>query len=276
MPKDYQGAYEKAMAAKKATQIKAAIASPTLSSNDGAEFAETNHLLFPTLKMPPPKPPVVTSNHYAAFSDGDDDDDESEVMKALAALTPNITKASAKTSQAKRSKSNRPLDVAHVNAIAKEVKQGKISLPDVDLDSDAAYTCLWALVDSGAGANVARKNHFKKSQRVVAPDISLSAANGEIIPNDGAHSVETVHRDGTTTSRIFYMANVDMPILSVTELTKEGSLGSEVRFRKRDGLMVDNATGRRHHFVKRKGVYFIKLYVPNDSEHHSGFSRPDM
>ena len=272
VPKDYQGAYEKSIASKRATPIKAVSASP----NDGAEFAETNHLLYPTLRMPPPRAPIATNNHFEAFSDGDDDDDESEVMKALSALTPNITKASAKTSQSKRSKSNRPLDFAHVNAIAREVKQGKISLPDVDLDSDATYTCQWALVDSGAGANVARKKHFKKSRRVEAPDITLSAANGEVIPNDGAHSVETIHRDGTKISRIFYMANVDMPILAVTELTKEGSLGSEVRFRKRDGLMVDNATGRKQHFVKRKGVYFIKLYVPNDGEHPALFSRPDM
>ena len=104
----------------------------------------------------------------------------------------------------------------------------------------------------------------------------MSAANGEIIPNDGAHCVETMHGDGMKTSRVFYMANVDMPILAVAELTKEGTLGSEVRFRKKDGLMVDNATGHRQHFVKRKGVYFIKLYVPKDAEHPSVFSRPAM
>ena len=72
------------------------------------------------------------------------------------------------------------------------------------------------------------------------------------------------------------MANVDMPILAVTELTKDGTLGSELRFRKKDGLMADNATGHRQHFVKRKGVYFIKSYVPKDAEHPSVFNRPAM
>ena len=67
-----------------------------------------------------------------------------------------------------------------------------------------------------------------------------------------------------------------MPILAVTELTKEGTVGSEVRFPKKDGLMVDNATGHRQHFVQRKGVYFITLFVHKDAEHPSVFSRSAM
>ena len=73
--------------------------------------------------------------------------------------------------------------------------------------------------------------------------MTLSTANGEIIPNGGAHCVETMHGDGMNSSKVLYMANVDMPILAVTELTKEGTFGSEVRFRKKDGLIVHNATG---------------------------------
>ena len=114
------------------------------------------------------------------------------------------------------------------------------------------------------------------SEPVDAPAIKLSAANGEIIPNIGAHRVYTRHRDGTLTSRVFYHADVDMPILSVTELTQEGESGTEVRFRKKDGLMVDNSTGRRQHFVRRKGVYLIKLYVSKTGSTNSGFTRPEM
>ena len=63
-----------------------------------------------------------------------------------------------------------------------------------------------------------------------------------------------------------------MPILAVTELTKEGELGSEVRFWIKDGVIIDNLTGHRVHFVKRKGVYFMRLYL---SKSKSGFIGPD-
>ena len=63
-----------------------------------------------------------------------------------------------------------------------------------------------------------------------------------------------------------------MPILAVTELTKEGELGSEVRFRIKDGVIIDHLTGHRLHFVKRKGVYFMRLYFRKSK---SGFTGPD-
>ena len=53
-----------------------------------------------------------------------------------------------------------------------------------------------------------------------------------------------------------------MPIMAVTEITQEGEFGSDVRFRKKDGYIEDNHTGRRQHVVKRRGVYFMKMCVP--------------
>ena len=274
VPKDYVGAYERSLKDKpKNTPVRAVGVSSM--SEAPTEFRETVPL-WPTLKSPVP---ISTSNKYAVFSDDDDDDDESEVVKALSALTPNVTTSSVKSKPQSVRRSqlrDRPLDFAHVNAIARDVKQGKINLPEVDLESDAEYTCLWALVDSGAGANAARKRHLPLAEPVAAPAITLSAANGEVVPNDGAHCVDSMHRDGTKTSRVFYHANVDMPILAVSELTKEGEHGSEIRFRRKDGIMIDNATGRRQHFVKRKGVYFIKLYVRKSGGANSGFTRPVM
>ena len=77
----------------------------------------------------------------------------------------------------------------------------------------------------------------------------------------GAGEVITHSRDGRTTKRLFYEAPVDMPILSVAELAKEGELRSEIRFRTKNGIMVDNLTKHRTHSVKRKGVYFVGLYM---------------
>ena len=83
--------------------------------------------------------------------------------------------------------------------------------------------------------------------------------------NTGAGEVTTHSRNGKTTKRLFYEAPVDMPILSVAELSKEGELGSEIRFRTKDGIMVDNLTKDRTQFVKRKGVYFVRLYMRKNS-----------
>ena len=140
------------------------------------------------------------------------------------------------------------------------VKSGEISPPDVDLETDKEYDCVWALVDSGAGANVARRSHFPNFRPVQAPRISLTLANGEVMENNGAGEVTSYSRDRTKSKRVFYEAPVEMPILAVTELTKEGELGSEVRFRIKDGVIIDNLIGNRINFVKRRCVWHETLF----------------
>ena len=90
--------------------------------------------------------------------------------------------------------------------------------------------------------------------------------------NQGAGQVTSFSRDGARSTRVFYEAPVEMPILSVAELSKEGEFGSEVRFGIKDGVVVDNLTGKRVFFVKRKGVYFMRLYFPKSN---TGFVGPD-
>lgn len=266
------GAYEKSMKPRH-TAVKA------LEVSYDAPF-ENEHLetvkRWPTLRSPAP---IVTKNKFRALDDfHSDDEDESEVLKALSALTPNVSMASERALPQRikkgQRKDDKPHNFARLCAIARDVKAGRIQLPDVDLETDDEYTCLWALVDSGAGANVARKDHFPNAVPVEAPSITLSTANGEILPNDGAHMVRTMHRDGTQISRKFYRANVDMPILAVTELAQEGNHGSEVRFHRNHGVVIDKETKKRQHFLRRRGVYFIKLYVPKSNSGTSGFTRP--
>ena len=57
-----------------------------------------------------------------------------------------------------------------------------------------------------------------------------------------------------------------MPILAVAELSMEGELGSEVRFRMKDGVIIDNLTGYRVKFAKRKGVYFMRLFFRKNKQ----------
>ena len=83
----------------------------------------------------------------------------------------------------------------------------------------------------------------------------------------------TTSQEGIVRERIFYDAPVDMPIISIAEISREGESGSNTLFRQRDGFIEDNATNERQHFVKRKGVYFMKIFIkkrPNEA----GFGRP--
>ena len=91
--------------------------------------------------------------------------------------------------------------------------------------------------------------------------------------NKSAAEVVSYSRDGTASKRVFYEAPVEMPILAVAELSEEGELGSEVQFRMRDGFIIDSLTGRRVQFVKRKGVYFMKLYFKKSKQGFVGLDQ---
>ena len=269
VPKNYEGAYEKAMKARKVNSVSV----EGMGNDDFEDDDELEETVRVWPIMPIPKP-VTTSNSFMNLSETDDEDDESEVVRALSQLTPNITLSSQKQSQKSRRAARAKLNIAHLNAIARDVKSGKITLPDVELADDAEYEYIWALVDSGAGANVARRNHFPHSRKVKAPEISLTAANGSDLPNRGAREIVTRDKDGVAVKRIFYDADVEMPILSVAEISQEGSQGSDVRFRRKDGYVENNATGHRSYFVKRRGVYFTKLYVLKSGLDNQDFARP--
>ena len=273
-PKNNAGAWEKS--SKPKPNITAAIG----VTSDKDDWSTVEHSetvpLWPVLAMPPPP---TTHNKFGSLCDDadSDDDDESEVMKALAAITPNISRASDHTSQRNRkSRSQKPLNIGHLNAVARDVKSGKIALPDADLSSNSDFEYVWALVDSGAGANVAKRSAFTESEPTSAPTITLSTANGEPLHHAGAHRVTSYTQDGAPVRRVFYDANVEMPILAVSELSKEGLTGSDVRLQQRGGYIRDLTTGKRQQIVKRRGVYFTKMYIRKHGRHtiDSGFARP--
>ena len=53
-----------------------------------------------------------------------------------------------------------------------------MNLPDINLDADEDFEYVWALVDSGAGAHVARRKRFSNFTDIDAPAMSLTIANG--------------------------------------------------------------------------------------------------
>ena len=88
------------------------------------EFKETIPLL-PMLTLPSPPPPV-TRNNFAALTDldgTDSDDDGDEVMRAQSQISSKVIKG--RTSQRTKKPSRKPtLDTAHLNNVAKQVKNG--------------------------------------------------------------------------------------------------------------------------------------------------------
>ena len=72
----------------------------------------------------------------------------------------------------------------------------------------------------------------------------------------------------------FEDADVDMPIMAVVELAENGEEGSDLVFRKNDGAMVDVKSEATSKFIRRKGVYFMKIYVPKNRSSNMDFTRP--
>ena len=89
-----------------ATKVTAIGVTPKAGSGGAAEHPETVPI-WPVLPMPTPAP---LHNKYDALMDSEDEDgDESDVVKALSAITSNITLASQHTSQKSRRAKSRPL-----------------------------------------------------------------------------------------------------------------------------------------------------------------------
>ena len=122
--KYYVGAYEKNLK-NKPTKVN------VLITEDVDDELEETVRMWPVMGIPEP---VTTSNYFGAFGDEDIDDDESEVVKALSQLTPNIQFSSQKTKPQKQKKSSvAKMHMTKLMTIAREVKEGKITLPELDL-----------------------------------------------------------------------------------------------------------------------------------------------
>ena len=223
---------------------------------------------------------------FAGFDvDSDeDDDDEERVVAALKHITSKISVGPKQSQRQQGRKSSiKPLSRRRITEIAQQVEAGRISLPDLDLEHDKDYVAVWALVDSGAGRSCANKAaHFPFVKSPNRPSTTrMSTANGEELKSRGTLGVAARSAEGYDMSQNFEDTDVDMPIMAVTEVSQCGSKGSHVNFRKDDGAVVNLQNQGSSCFIKRKGVFFMKICVPRDGdavEHEvpmrSVFSRP--
>ena len=102
----------------------------------------------------------------------------------------------------------------------------------------------------------------------------MATASGEELKSRGCFKLEARSAEGHRIVQTFEDADVDMPIMSVVELSANGELGSDVVFRKSDGAILDVKHETSSKCVKRRGVYFMNLYVPRNRADPAGFARP--
>ena len=280
-PPGYKSAFDKW----KEKQPKS-VAAITEDDEDG-EFSETD--LEPCWSItgrccavplcgPCESPSFDHHNSFQALFDSDDfddDEDDAGVLNALKQISSKIT-IGPKKSQKIRKNLSRPLDKRTIASIAKQVRDGKLDLPDLTLDSNDQYDAVWALVDSGAARSCARrKQHFPNTITHLKPSaVRMATASGEELKSRGCFKLEARSAEGHRIVQTFEDADVDMPIMSVVELSENGELGSDVVFRKSDGAILDVKHETSSRFVKRRGVYFMKLYVPRNRADPAGFARP--
>lgn len=224
-------------------------------------------------------------NQFEVFTGAmSDNDDEDEVMMALQQLTSKIT-VGPKPSQKQRKKKvqPKPLSPEVIATIVAALKSGDLTLKDLDSTpcTDDDLVEIYALVDSGAGAHTANAaKHFpgamvteSAAQRA---GVKYITANEEEITNDGEMSIPAITEHGDEFPLTFQNTSVGMPIISVAQMAHD----YDSKFRKKDGEFIHQRTGKVLPFVKRHGVYFMKLLVPrslapSDSKRAEAFGRPE-
>ena len=85
--------------------------------------------------------------------------------------------------------------------------------------------------------------------------------------------------EGHQTQTRFLDAPIDMPILAVSQISQGGAMGSDVSFSNTGSTITGKQSGVKTAFVKRNGVYFLRLLVrktplANDADPEVHVARP--
>ena len=128
-----------------------------------------------------------------------------------------------------------------------------------------------AVVDSGAEESVSPVGLF--AAKVAPSPMSRAgaryrAANGSRIKNVGQQTVAFTTTEGHRCNMPFQVAEVERPLISVTQLT---AAGHQVVLGPAGGQIVHVASGRTIDLVKRGGVYLLLMNVGIGAA--SGFPR---
>ena len=130
------------------------------------------------------------------------------------------------------------------------------------MEDDNDLMDVWALVDSGAGAQSACKaKHYQgatlRKSAAQERGVTFKNSSGGDMPLNGEFAIPTTTDEGHRGEIVFQNLEVEMPIVSVPMLCHH----SDVDFKKRGGTIRHRTTGEVSRFIKKSGVYFIKLKV---------------
>ena len=203
--------------------------------------------------------------HENPFSllDTDDEDDDAAVFQACAAMTSHVRTGS-KVPQ-KELRKPKALSPSKIASIVAAVETGALLLPDIgdEVTSDGDLVAVWALMDSGSSIHTACKDkHFPGSVVTQGKHFGkkYKAANDGDIVNEGEMLIRAKTEEGRRAQVCFQNAKVGMPIMSIAKLGQE----HDTRFGQHGGELTHRSSRKVTKFIKRAGVYFLKLMVHKD------------
>ena len=264
IPTRYQGKMEQS----KKAGVHAAL--PLLlpdEDDSGKEFTETSAWHQPPnsaqMRVCMVKDPLTLASSFLAFMDEADEEDDMHL-----ALTQfvNTVVVGPKVPQKQRHKKDtvEPLSMREVKSIAEAMKSGKISVPELSthVSSGVELKEVWALMDSGASAHTTNQPvHFPRIAIVpLEPGGVTTLVNAvglEMLVN-GIIPVRATTTDGEHMSLLFHDFNVNMPVIRIPMLCDDNY---DVGFSKRGGKVLNLSTQTASRFVKRAGVYVMKMLV---------------
>ena len=146
--------------------------------------------------------------------------------------------------------------------------QRGIQLPDVTLESNQEWDCLWALMDSGSSIHGIDCEKFipgatvEKSPSQLRGD-TYSCANGGILENRGQARTPArlATHDGRQRNITWQNVKIEFPILGTKGLAADPDHKSEIRYRENGGTVVELEDKHESAFVSHGDVYFMKVYL---------------
>ena len=283
LPDGYEGEYEKWC--KRNGKHVAAILDADGESDAESEWSESDLGICAAMCCMPCdlSDEIPTSNSFKALEEESDDEDEAKVVAALHAISRSITvgkKPPQKQRKAQRSPD--PVTKGKLMSIVASLKDGSMTFPEItdDCKTDEEFEYVWALMDSGSFVNIANhEKHFPRAKlrpsALQKQGVKCAAANGSEIQMKEEMVVRAYTDNGDRAQVTFQNGDVHLPILSVARLSDH----HDALFHDSGGVLTHRKSKRKTNFVKKDGVYFIRLKVPtgkrrNDDPNMADFHRP--
>ena len=110
-----------------------------------------------------------------------------------------------------------------------------------------------------------KSKHFPSVKTPNRPShAKMATANGQELKSRGTFKVHALTSEGQDVSPELEDADVEMPIVAVNDISLDDT---EVIFRQDNSELVDMDTGRRSQFIKKRGVYFMKMFYKKNQCH---------